>query len=187
MISPINSQQKLHLAQQRVEILAHRKDELLLNPDVLAIVLEELAITLEEIQVQYETLVGNQERLEQERLYYQNLFELVSESYLITNDQGIIQEANQGAINLLNLRREFLLGKPLILFIAEGDRRKFSTEMISLGQLKHWHLKIKPRQSDPIAVLVTTNPIYDLTGNIVSFAWSFRAADDLIAATSEKT
>ena len=69
MIFPINSQQKLQLAQQRVEILADRKDELLLSPDILGIVLEELAVTLEELQVQYEMLIDNQEKAEQERLH----------------------------------------------------------------------------------------------------------------------
>jgi len=174
MIFPINSQQKLQLAQQRVEILADRKDELLLSPDILGIVLEELAVTLEELQVQYEMLIENQEKAEQERLHYQNLFELAPECYLVTNRQGIIEEANQAATQLLNMNREFLLGKPLIVLVAEGDRRKFATEMISLTARKYWNLTFKPRQSESITASVITNPIYDLNGVLIHLGWSFR-------------
>jgi PAS domain S-box-containing protein len=174
MIFPINSQQKLQLAQQRVEILAHRKDELLLSPDILGIVLEELAVTLEELQVQYEMLIDNQEKAEQERLHYQNLFELAPECYLVTNRQGIIEEANQAVTRFFNMGREFLLGKPLIVLVAESDRRRLAAEMISLTQRKYWDLTFKPRQSEPIVASVITNSIYDLTGTLIRLAWSFR-------------
>ncbi len=59
------------------------------------------------------------------RLRYQESFDFALDARLITDDQGVIVEANHAAASLLGCRKEFLVGKPLGFFIAEGSRGLF--------------------------------------------------------------
>ena len=89
----------------------------------LGIVSEELQVALEELQQQNEELRSAQMALEVQYSRYQELFEFAPNAYMVTDEQGIIQEANSNAANIFNVSQRFLIGKPLILFIAEEKRQ----------------------------------------------------------------
>ncbi len=124
---------------QQVEQTYHRWAELYrgarasLQPEpglVLPIAFKELGIASEELQVaaeelsqQTQQLETRQSQLEVERQRYQNLFESLSDACLVTNKQGIIQEANRAAVTLLNVEPSNWLGKLLINFIPVQERR----------------------------------------------------------------
>ena len=59
------------------------------------------------------------------RLRYQEAFEFSLDARLITDEQGVIVEANHAAASLLGCRKEFLIGKPLGLFVIDGNRNLF--------------------------------------------------------------
>ncbi|WP_162667663.1 PAS domain-containing sensor histidine kinase [Gemmata massiliana] len=59
------------------------------------------------------------------RVRYQEAFEFAPDCQLVTNPVGIILEANHAAAALVDHRKEFLIGKPLPLFAAEGSRSRF--------------------------------------------------------------
>ena len=59
------------------------------------------------------------------RLRYQESFDFALDARLVTDNQGMIQEANHAASALLACRKEFLVGKPLGLFAVEGSRGQF--------------------------------------------------------------
>ena len=82
-----------------------------------SIALEELHVAVEELQQQNRELLAIRQQVEQERERYQELFEEAPDGYLVTNEQGIIQEANRAAATLLNVAQRFLVGKPLSIFI----------------------------------------------------------------------
>src|SRR5579884_3716036 len=48
----------------------------------------------------------------------QELFDFAPEGYLITDLQGIILQANYAAAAMLQTRKEFLVGKPLLFYVA---------------------------------------------------------------------
>src|SRR5437016_5700199 len=87
--------------------------------------IEPLRVTVEELSLKNEELAALQESLQQERIRYQELFDAAPGGYLVTDLQGVIREANRMATTLLNLDARFVVGKPLILFIAEPDRLSF--------------------------------------------------------------
>lgn len=87
--------------------------------------LEELQVLVEELQVQKEKLANSRLELEAERQRYKELFDLVPDGYLVTTLEGVILEANQTAAQLLNVPQKYLIGKPLIVFVAAEERRKF--------------------------------------------------------------
>ncbi|AMV23328.1 Oxygen sensor histidine kinase NreB [Gemmata sp. SH-PL17] len=56
---------------------------------------------------------------------FQEAFEFAPDCQLVTNPVGLILEANHAAVALIDHRKEFLIGKPLPLFAAEGSRSRF--------------------------------------------------------------
>ncbi|MEH2245501.1 PAS domain-containing protein [Nostoc sp.] len=83
---------------------------------------EELNIAMEELLTACEELEVTRAAVEKERQRYQDLFEFAPDGYLVTDTAGIIQEANYAIANLLSVHQKYLVGKPLIVFIAQQDR-----------------------------------------------------------------
>ncbi|MBW4520238.1 MAG: PAS domain S-box protein [Scytolyngbya sp. HA4215-MV1] len=166
--------QRLQNARHRVELLSQSTRKLLLEPKLLSIVLEELAIVLEELTVQQEQLALTRQTLEQERQRYWELFEFAPDGYLVTDTRGVIQQANRMAAALLGVQPPFLVGKPLIVFVAKPDRRAFHTRLNqpeALLQRHYWELWLKPRQGDLFLAVVATSAIYNLQQQIVGWRW----------------
>ncbi|MFN6570315.1 PAS domain S-box protein [Dendronalium sp. ChiSLP03b] len=100
----------------------------------ISISLEELHALTEELQEQNEELISTRELVEAERQRYQDLFNFAPDAYLVTNDTGIIQEANYAAAQLFNVRQSYLIGKPLAVFIYQPERQKFRQMVQRLQQ-----------------------------------------------------
>lgn len=107
---------------QRTEILYKRLADLYqtasvlpwIPTDLLPQALKELYNTLKIVQLaaqelyqQNEELLETRNRLEAERQHYQDLFEFAPDGYLVTNTEGMIQEANHTAARLLNFSKHF--------------------------------------------------------------------------------
>src|SRR5262245_19201348 len=63
------------------------------------------------------------------RLRYQELFEVAPDSHMVTARQGVILAANYAAAELLDCSKEFLIGKPLGLFVSNGYRPRFYQQL----------------------------------------------------------
>ncbi|HXO43753.1 MAG TPA: response regulator [Thermoanaerobaculia bacterium] len=87
--------------------------------------LEEVELVERELAQQNEELIAAREALEVERHRYRELFELAPDGYVISNAQGIVEEANQAAAALLNTSEIALRGKPLAVFVAPPGRQAF--------------------------------------------------------------
>lgn len=85
--------------------------------------LEELEVAHEELRQQNEEIVTTREALEMQRHRYRHLFEHAPYGYLVTDVNGVVEEANQAAVELLGVAAWALEGKPFLLFIEEGDRQ----------------------------------------------------------------
>src|SRR4051812_7445147 len=102
----------IELFLQRTELLHKRVADLYqtasilpsIPPDMLPQVFQELhsrsrivQLAMEELCQQNEELIVTRNLLEAERQRYQDLFEFAPDGYLVTNAEGIIQEANHAA------------------------------------------------------------------------------------------
>jgi diguanylate cyclase (GGDEF)-like protein/PAS domain S-box-containing protein len=132
---------------------------------------EELHTTLEELLTVSQDLEVTRAALEKERRRYQDLFEFAPDGYLVTNKSGIIQEANHAAATLFGIRQEYLLGKPLIVFIAQEDRQLFSSKMNNLQQLVNWEINLQPREGKAFPVSLRISAIYDPENKQVGWRW----------------
>jgi PAS domain S-box-containing protein len=145
---------------------------------------EELLAAMEELQVAEEQLLRQNEELvaaryavEAERQRYQDLFEFAPDGYLVTDPEGTIEEANHAAASLLNTAQDFLVGIPLVTFVAQDDRQAFVTQLTRLADLEHmhdWKVRVQPRDGTPFPAAVTVATVRDPEGNLVGLRWLMR-------------
>jgi PAS domain S-box-containing protein len=69
------------------------------------------------------------------QLRAQEWFEFASDGYVLTDLQGIIHETNYAAARLIGARKEFLLDKPLGLFLVEENQGAFYERLARLPLL----------------------------------------------------
>src|SRR5947208_795915 len=87
--------------------------------------LAELEVAYEELEQQNQELITTREELETQRHRYLQLFDQAPFAYLVTDVQGIVEEANQTAIKLLGLRPLLSAGMPFTSFLGGADRSRF--------------------------------------------------------------
>lgn len=133
----------------------------------LGIVSEELQLTVDELQRQNKELLATQTALELQVQRYQELFDLAPDSYVVTNKSGKIEEANRAAAKLFNVPQRFLVGKPLIIFVAEDERQALYSKLMQLqqGQSLEWVVNLCPRNQEPIKVVLTVAIVTGNAGN----------------------
>jgi PAS domain S-box-containing protein len=144
-------------------------------------ILEEFSITLEELSVAHEELQRRNQELATsswvvavERQRYQELFDCAPNGCVLTDPKGIIHEANQAAAALFKVRQDFLVGKPLALYLQESDRQDFRQQLIRLQkgeQVQGWEVSVRPRDGLPVPVALSATSVRDVMGKGVALRW----------------
>jgi len=93
---------------------------------------EELSGALEEMRAANERLVTSHQVTASEWQRYRELFDFAPDGYLVTDIDGVIQEANRAASTLLKVSQRHLVGKPIVKFIAADSRPAFLTHLARL-------------------------------------------------------
>ncbi|MEH2173186.1 putative bifunctional diguanylate cyclase/phosphodiesterase [Nostoc sp.] len=132
---------------------------------------EELNTAMEELLTASEELKVTRAAVEKERQRYQDLFEFVPDGYLVTDTNGIIQEANHVAATLLDVQQKYLVGKPLILFIAQQDRQSFNSQINNLQEIVNWEIHLQPRAGTPFPANVKASVVYDAEKKYLGWRW----------------
>ncbi|HAZ46678.1 MAG TPA: hypothetical protein DCZ55_20050, partial [Cyanobacteria bacterium UBA11371] len=173
-------------AQQRLQTLLQRADEKgensgeLLQEAIaeLSNSLEELQVVAEELEAQNEELTATREAQEADRQLYQNLFNAASDGYLLTDADGIIQQANPAAAFLLNVQQFYLLGKPLAVFVHPQQRQKFRqilTQLPQKGQIREEEVRMfHPERKIDFPAQLTGVAMRDTQGKLVSLCFLVR-------------
>jgi PAS domain S-box-containing protein len=127
-----------------------------------------LCVVAEELHQQNDEIAATRALLEKERRHFQELFELAPDGYLVTNTFGVIQEANNNAAKLLHMRHAFLIGKPLIAYLANSEHVGFRRLLIRLYRgesVSGWETKVQPRDGPPFPVEMTISRVPTATGS----------------------
>jgi PAS domain S-box-containing protein len=164
-------EQKVH---ERTQELSIANNQLRLEIEQRQKVQEQLEASLQELQVVEEELRNNNEMLveaqsvlDDERQRYQDLFDFAPDGYLVTDCNGLIIEANQVADHLLEIPHQSLIGKPILVFIAQADHRAF---IHLLGSLRHQsdntshELDFLPRKGNQFTAAVRVVSAQDRSG-----------------------
>lgn len=144
----------------------------------------ELRQTIEELRISGESLMDVNLQLEIEQHKYQDLFDFAPDGYLVTNPSGIILSANQAIIDLLELNLDFLVGKPLVVFVVQSDHALFYDQIDRrlLPNQKHtWELSFKSRLGKQFPAEVTVVSICDHSNTVIGLRWLIIDISDLKA------
>lgn len=168
-------------AQKRLERLGRLAGAGSDRRQLLQEVLQELGIALNELQVAAEDMrqqsvsVAEARHLaEDAHQRYLDLFELGPDAYIVTETHGNIREANSAAADLCGVRSRFLAGKPLGQFFDRGRESAFLQVLRRLerGQdVRGEGMDIKPRDGDPIPVMVDARVQRNSFGTVLSYLW----------------
>ncbi|GAX42475.1 Crp/Fnr family transcriptional regulator [Tolypothrix sp. NIES-4075] len=149
-----------------------------ISPDLLPQAFKELIATsntlqlaAEELYEQNEELVRTSYLLEEECQTYQDLFELTSDAYLVTNSEGIIVEANSAACDLLACSKRFLVGKPIFNFVSLEECQRFPSEIEISQSQKSRELVPLQRQSNSSYVALTVGVVKNKQGKPQTLHW----------------
>lgn len=131
---------------------------------------EKLQLAAVELLKQNEELIDSKTLLEAERQRYLELFEFAPDAYLVTDTEGIIQEANRAATVLLNLPQHYLIGKPLAVFVPEAERVHFRRELNLLkgrDRVLEWGIRLQPRNGEVFDAALTLGSVRNCQGQMV--------------------
>jgi len=178
--------QKLDSAYQRLTDLADKAKRL---PEearkVVQAALSELSLIhlemqtlLEEFSHHNDELAASRAALEDERRRYQELFEFAPDGYLVTDKNGIILEANSAAIDLLQIDRQLIAGKPLSSFVVDEEKEAYHRKLKELqkGKIKKtvdWQISLKPWKSEPFPASFTAGVVCNTEGKVTGLRWLF--------------
>jgi PAS domain S-box-containing protein len=136
-------------------------------------IVEELRVTDEEVRVLNDQLVETGEVLSADRDRYRDLFDLAPAAYLVTDRVGVIRDANQRATSMLGVAQRFLIGRPLVMLVAVEDRWVLRDRLRQLGGVDAdvWQLRLQPRKSEPIPVVMITSVGRGPAGELTELRW----------------
>lgn len=157
--------------------------------------LDGLEVAYEELEQQNEELETAREALERQRHRYRHLFEEAPFGYLVTDVNGVVEEANRVAARLFSAHQDLLPGKPLAIYLEMADRRVFRDLLPRLcagepsGELE---VRVKPRRGEPFAAVLTAVRDLDTHNRTARLRWTIRdvsstkAAEEALRASEER-
>ena len=89
---------------------------------------------LEELKAMWLDLRAHVDQLAGERQQYYDFFEQASEAYIVTDPHGTIADANGAAVDILQRRKRYLRGKPLVALVALERRTEFRERLRALRE-----------------------------------------------------
>ncbi|MEI8200402.1 MAG: PAS domain-containing protein [Eubacteriales bacterium] len=111
------SEKKIHNKLKQLETCAA-----LMPTEEVQKTLYELQVHQIELEMQNEALRTTQAKLDESRARYFDLYDLAPVGYITVNQQGVIEETNFTAANLLGVTRGAMVNKPVTLFILDEDQ-----------------------------------------------------------------
>jgi PAS domain S-box-containing protein len=139
--------------------------------------IEELSVAEEELRVQTEALQLSQIAIAEQQQRYQDLFEFAPDGYLVTNIDGVIQEANQAVTQQLGIAARFLVGKPLVVFVVPEQRLAFReqlNQLVDASKVQGWEVSLESRQNHTFNAAITVSVVRNEIGKPIALRWSIR-------------
>ena len=145
----------------------------------LYVAVAELLTNEEELRLKQEQWVEVHERLRKERLRYEDLFDHAPDPYPVTSAVGVIQHANVPVAALLQNVKESLIGKPLLVFVADTHKRIYLDQLARLATpagsfVRNWQLTFRPTGAASLSASVNVTAQRDSRQQVVTLRWSIR-------------
>ena len=131
----------------------------------------------EELRAQHEAIAETQNELDLQRSRYRTLFEGVADAYIVTDEHGIIEEANDAVGRLLGVTTAHIIRRPLDSFIDPETRRELGSRLMDLPsreRLDRRALRLKAPDGRVIQVDATVSIFESPRDRRRSFCWLLR-------------
>jgi PAS domain S-box-containing protein len=152
-----------------------QNDALLETCEELNVSLEELQAVQEELEAQNRHLLAARSDLEAERERYRRLFEDAPVAYIVTNTEGTIKQANREAGALLGVRPQYLVGKPLTIFVDNVHRPSVVALLRKKARVpQEENVRLRPRKGEAVDAIVTVTSGADPAHSAPEFRWAIR-------------
>lgn len=128
---------------------------------------EELNRAEEKLDRQQREITAARKTIEQEKQRFQDLFAFAPDGLLVTDTNGVIQQANPVAAQMLNVPEDELLGKTMASFVLQEARQDFRARVIRLaetGEEQYWDLQIQPKDKPAFQAAVKAANIKSFLG-----------------------
>jgi PAS domain S-box-containing protein len=174
------AQKKLQALEQRAQTLPAMRRELVGEAlEELSFTLEELRVSAEEMRQMNDQLAEAGRVVEAERMRFQELFDFAPDGYLETDVSGIIREGNRAAESLLNRRRDFLVGKPLSIWVAKPQRKDFRallSDLQTAGSKARRDLEfcLNLPRGKTVEAALTVAAVHNEGGRVKALRWLLR-------------
>lgn len=145
--------------------------------DQLFAALEELSVAEEELRAQHEALIDAHRLLEVERVRYHSLFHLAPDPYVVTDENGLIEEANVAIGELVGVPAKSLVGKPFATLIETQARRDFRARLAEFpakSPIDKWNLEIKGHDGRLVPIEATVSSLGSPADGKISLCWLLR-------------
>lgn len=142
---------------------------------------EKLQLAAEELLCQNQELAAARLAVEAERQRYLELFEFAPDAYIVTDAEGNIREANHTATALFNVSKNYLVGKPIAVFVLEADRQNFRRELNCLKEADRsceWEVRLQPRNGNAFDAALTCTAVRNREGELTGIRWCARDITD---------
>lgn len=149
---------------------------------------EELEVAAEELRAQNEALVEAASRAEVERNRFEELFNSAPDAYVVSDQHGLIRNANSAAGHLFGMAPGWLPGKPLAIFIEEGQRSSFRANLsriARLEQVSEWVVEVSSRGGRVTPVAVSASAVAGDEDDSIEIRWLLRDVSDRKRAEEE--
>jgi PAS domain S-box-containing protein len=141
--------------------------------------LEELSIAEDELRERHDALVATHRDFELERARYHALFQMAPDPYVVTDESGVIEEANAAAAELFGVPSAGLAQQRFTGFIDARARLEFHAHRFALaesGRVDKWILGIESRDGRMVSVEATVSTIPSRLDGKRSLCWLLRDA-----------
>jgi len=115
----------LSMQSDKVRLDDKASGETNLTADEINVLLNELQVYQLELEMQNDELKTSYSTLDEERAKFVGLYDLAPVGYFILDYLGIVEEANQNGVDLLNISKQAILYKRFQSFIASQSWEKF--------------------------------------------------------------
>jgi PAS domain S-box-containing protein len=107
------------------------------------------------------------------------LLEMMGDGAAETDEAGIIRWTSDSLARLFNVRQDYLLGKPILLFVAEEDRKTLHhcLSLLEDGKpVQKCEISFSPRQGPSIKLVVDARQINGAENEPLTILWVVRDA-----------
>jgi PAS domain S-box-containing protein len=126
--------------------------------------------------------------LVRERQRYQELFEGAPDGYLMTDARGLIEEANRAARALLGVAQDGPVGKPLVSYLAPGDRQAlyaFLRQLAAKPGTHPWEASVRPPAGSPLPIHFTVASMSNSATGGAGLRWLLRDVTTQVQLTHQ--